>query len=604
MANPEEQGNQYQAWWAADCKAARHERVFEAVRAIQRDCRDYYEEVRLYESLHGVRDESRSPLWFLRGGRLRCNLAKSVVETAVSKIGSKTPKAMFLTKKGSYKARKNGARMTDAVEAVKMAAGYPQLSRRAFQNACVSGDGWVKWVPVKDHKGARVEAMRVFPEEIVVDKAEGKHGGTPPNMYHVTSMSRAALKRQFPDKAKLIDDAPDRGHDEWNDLSSERFIKTVRVVHAMHLPVGGKGGLHVVALENGVLAEAEWIHDLHPVVRHTWAMPLRGYYGHGVVEEVAPYQYEINRLLWLITHSIELVSVPRVYVHAGTKLTLQHLNNEIGNIISYDGVEPPDFYSGRALDPEVYDHLKWLIMSVYEITGVSQMQATGRKPAGLDSGVALREFHDRETERFAAVAQAWEESHLQSARVIVALLDDLAGDGAVKINMRGDNAIEQVDWGEVRGEVDEYELRLYPTNLLPSTPAGQIQTAQELVGGGLLTPDTMRRVLSFPDLDAVLEDNDAPGDLLDAYIEAVFEGEEAEEPLAELIPPDLAASRARNAMARALSEGVPLDRVQIVNEWLINHIGSREAGPQQPQQPQQPTPGAQPPQPQAALMAG
>jgi hypothetical protein len=40
------------------------------------------------------------------------------------------------------------------------------------------------------------------------------------------------------------------------------------------------------------------------------------------------------------------------------------------------------------------------------------MSASSQKPAGLDSGVAIREFQDIETERFALVSQNYEDCYI------------------------------------------------------------------------------------------------------------------------------------------------------------------------------------------------
>jgi hypothetical protein len=46
----------------------------------------------------------------------------------------------------------------------------------------------------------------------------------------------------------------------------------------------------------------------------------------------------------------------------------------------------------QAMHPEVYNHLDRLYQRAYEISGISELSATGKKPAGLESGAALQDL--------------------------------------------------------------------------------------------------------------------------------------------------------------------------------------------------------------------
>jgi hypothetical protein len=44
------------------------------------------------------------------------------------------------------------------------------------------------------------------------------------------------------------------------------------------------------------------------------------------------------------------------------------------------------------MHPEVYSHMERLFGKAYEIAGISELSATGKKPPGLESGAALEDL--------------------------------------------------------------------------------------------------------------------------------------------------------------------------------------------------------------------
>ncbi|NIN93987.1 MAG: hypothetical protein GTN93_02720, partial [Anaerolineae bacterium] len=51
---------------------------------------------------------------------------------------------------------------------------------------------------------------------------------------------------------------------------------------------------------------------------------------------------------------------------------------------------------------------------------------------------------------------------------------------------------------------DQYEMQVYPTSLLPTTPAGKLATVTEMLDKGLIPKEHALKLLSFPDVEAVV----------------------------------------------------------------------------------------------------
>jgi hypothetical protein len=147
----------------------------------------------------------------------------------------------------------------------------------------------------------------------------------------------------------------------------------------------------------------------------------------------------------------------------------------------------------------VYSHLERLYQRAYEITGISQMSARGQKPAGLDSGRALREFQDIESERFVLVGQRWEQFFMDLARLVVETAKDIEG---YEVKARDEKGlIEKIKYDDVELEDDCYDLQVFPVSILPTTPAGRYEMVTDLARNALITPDQAKQLLHFPDVD-------------------------------------------------------------------------------------------------------
>ena len=150
----------------------------------------------------------------------------------------------------------------------------------------------------------------------------------------------------------------------------------------------------------------------------------------------------------------------------------------------------------------MFSHLDRLYNRAYEISGISQLSATSLKPAGLESGVALREYSDIETERFVIVGQAYESAFLEIARQMIDLAKDVSEEGKTyEVISYGDKEIEKIRWSDINLREDQYRMKVYPASLLPTTPAARLQTVIEMAQAGLIDKAETRSLLDFPDIE-------------------------------------------------------------------------------------------------------
>ena len=523
--------------------------------------------------------------------RVTFNIVKSVIDTVASKIAKNKPRISFLTEEGNFSLQERAKKLSKYVEGVFYDQDLYEKAQKMFISACVYGTGVLK-VYTEDSK---IKIENVFIHELRVDEVEGLYG-EPRQMHQTKFIDRAVLISQFPDKKDLILEA--------NPAEVERGGKTytadmIKVTESWHLPSSSSSndGKHAITIENGLLLKEDYIKSYFPFIIFRWDNRLAGWHGEGLAEQLIGIQIEINKLLKNIQKAQHLIAVPRVAIDQSSKISASTVTNEIGAIFKYAG-KAPNFFTPQAMNAEVYNHLKWLINSAYEVSGVSQLSATGKKPAGLDAAVAIREVQDIETERFAIVAQRYEQVFLNLAEVIIDVSRDMYKDNKqLKVKVQSSKFIETIDWKDVDLDDSKFVLKLWPVSLLPNSPAGKLQKVQELLQAGLIPQEMALSLLDFPDLDKAQSLELASLKLAEKQLSMIIEKGEytSPEPQQGL---ELAKKLAQQEYLRQKLNNLPEDRLEL----LLRYIDDVERLIKQAQAPaeQAPAPEAMPPAPEAS----
>lgn len=504
-----------------------------------------------------------------RDGRMKLNVAKAVVDTATSRIAKTRPRATFLTSGGNHSLRKKAQGMERFVSAVMRNNQMIERSPRVFVDSTVGGTGC--WAVLK-HCG-EIKIERVYTGEIIVDAAESMYGD-PRNMYRIQYVDRNVLIAMFPEHKAQIKKADNRLVSEEGDYPVyDSTADQVQVVTGYHLPSGkDKGdGRICIAISGATLSDDEWNHDWFPFVFLRWTDRQLGFWGNGAIDEIRGIQTEISRLLNLIAKSQRRLGVPWILKEEGSKVENAHLDNAIGTIVSYRGT-PPIVQANNSVAPDWIAQLNWLYQRAFEITGVSAPSSSGVMPAGLTSGVAIREWSDVETARFSIVAQQYEQAHVELAKRIVALGKELSEtDSKFHIVASKDKyTVETIKWSEIEMPEDSYTIEVFPTSSLPSHPAGRLAAVQELINAGMITPERGKQMLGFPDLEEEESLDRAARDAIDMAVESMLDKGIyiGPEPFDDL---ELAMKVVQSNYNKARQRGdVPDERLQLLRNYLTS----------------------------------
>lgn len=427
--------------------------------------------------------------------RITLNVVQSMVDTVVSKIGKNKPRPYFLTDGGDFTLQQKAEKLTQFVEGQFYSCDFYEKAQQAFKDACIFGTGAVKIY----REGDKIKAERTFIDEISVDDTEAYYG-KPRQLHQKKWIHKDVLASIFPQHKSAIESAVSDSYQVENKQS--RKGEMLLVIESWKLPSSEKStdGKHTICIENKTLFEEKYTKDYFPFVFFRWNLKPLGFFGQGIAEQLTGLQLEINKLLKTIQVSMHLVSVPKILIEASSKIVTAHLDNRIGGVIKYAGTKP-EYGPLGAIPAELFAHLDRLYSRAYEIVGISQLAAQAQKPAGLNSGKAMRTFNDLESERFMEVAQRRENAFLDASKIMIDYAKDIASETEnYEVKTAGSSFLKTIKWADVQLEEDQYIMQAFPTNALSQTPSARMQEVTEYIQAGFMEKEDGMALLDFPDL--------------------------------------------------------------------------------------------------------
>lgn len=511
-----------------------------------------------YSKVEGIEDD-----------RITLNICKNMVNAVTSRITKQRVRVNILTDGEDYTVQRRAKLLEQFVDGQFYRTKFRNKAVDAFRDAAIYGTGFLKVFP----KNGQIAVEHVPPWLLSVDENEALMGD-PRNLFERRYIDKHVLLETFakdkPELQRKINEIKVHVTDE-EDFGRDSTSDQVLVTEAWHLPSGPEAGdgRHVICVDNATLLDEEWKYDHFPYVSIRWSKSPHGYFGMGLISELLGIHAEIQKLLRQIQQAHHLCGWPRVFVPRTARIIKQQLNNQIGAIIDYDGPTPPTQASFPVVPSEIYSHLQFLIKNAYEVAGISQLTATSSKPAGIDSGVALRTLQDVQSDRFADVARAFEDLHVQAAELMIELGRDLGkSDSNFAVKAIGKEDLKEIKWDEAVLEMEQYVVQCFPTSMLPQEPAGRLSFVNDLAAILKLDPVQTASLLDFPDVKTTIKRATVARDIVDFNIESILqEGIYIEpQPFEDL---KYAQARCQQEINRLRKQhSVPMDTVEMLHRYI------------------------------------
>lgn len=448
------------------------------------------------------------------------NLVQSCVDTLVSRISQNRPSPVFLTDGSDYKERRLAKQLNNFIQGEFYQTKTYEKGTVILRDALVEGTGIAHVFETEDE---RVGVERVLETELAIDPNEAIYG-EPRTLYRFKLIDRAVLMETFPSYKSQIE-AAERATIDNSAESSKSISDLVLVVEAWRLRSGQKAtdGRHVIACSGGTILDEQWDKERFPFAFLNYSPRLLGFWAQGLAEQLTGTQMEINSLLFTIHRAIKLVGVPRVFVEQGSKVSKAAFNNDIGTIITYSGTKPV-YEVANCVPQELYAQLQRLIEYGYQQCGVSALQASSQKPAGLNSGEAIRSYDDIATDRFSTLSRRYDNFFIDLAYLITDQAKDIAErTGKYQTVYPGKNGTKTIDLPKMQLIKDPFVIQCFNMSSLPRDPAGRMQKVVEMIQGGMITIKEGRRLLDYPDLEQVEKLANASEERIYQYLDMIVE---------------------------------------------------------------------------------
>ncbi len=591
-------------WWLADRDAHKHAMAscdFIADREAWRFA-DMLTSWRLYDGRKwaSLRRMGRARRCLENGDDLmRYNVVSAVVDTITAKLVKSLPAPEFVTNGADYKIRRATKKRNKFAKGVLHASGFYKALPEVIKEGVACGTSALKFCV----EGNEIRSERVLMWELHVPPWEAERG-SPRTLYQRTAIDRQALLERFGSgdgktariaaiqasakSDRVVADASIGSYD----LDMEG-ADTIVVVESWHLGCDGEAGRHIIACEGGTLLDEAWSAPRFPFAFFRWEVPPTGFWGRGGALRMYGLQYEINSLLQCIQANTRLHATPTTFVDSQSAIVEEQLTNQPGNIVRIvNGANLPMRPAPPIMPAEVYSQVQERIRWAYEIMGVSQLSASSSKPAGLDAAVALREFHDIESERFIVPGRRVEDFTIQAAHVCIDLANTIRGYEVDTMERKGNR---RVKWSDLKLAEKDFTLQCFPVAMLPQSPPARRQAVQEFMQAGMISPEKARDLLDMPDLEEDTTLTTAALDYVRHQIDLILDGEgfQTIEPRVNL---SQAVEYATACYLKERADGAPEDLLEELRRYisqatdLANRAAQAAAPP--PAQPMMAPPGA------------
>lgn len=548
-------------------------------------------------------------------GRMHVNAIAGAVDTVSAQIATTDIRATFDTDGANWSEQRRARHREWYAEAIGKLLDVGTKCQHGFKTGAATKGTAVNKVYIDAFDRICVDSVKI--DDIVVDELECRNG-PPRQMHHRIPIDKESLKAQFPGSEKEIEAASGTLSSNPRMWAGYRPLQRneVMVLESWRLPLGVQGhdrykpGRHTIVIDGVDLLDEEYHKPFFPFAVMFWETPAEGWYGIGLVERNAGTQRALNRRNLQIERQNDQNAFPTTWVPlADASLRNQALTqNGIGTVAVFKGSQPPTTVTPQAVAPQTYEDADRLEAKIFQNSGVSRMASQSVKPAGLETGVALREYRDQTTQRFARQEKAYERFYLDTIVLVLDCCKDL-GTKAPRIMRKTRFGGKELSWAKV--DMNDVRITIGAASTLPRTRAGRMQTVVEWAQAGIISQDDAKRLLEHPDLERAMSLYTAAVENVEYCLEEIADGNVVmPEPFMNL---KLLVWRAQQEYLNWSADGAPEDilenlRALIVQAaWMAsggdaaanqNAIGPDQSMPQMAGQPPMGPAGA-PPLPEA-----
>lgn len=451
---------------------------------------DYLSEYELYRSRNNLRQS-----W---------NLLRVCVDGHYNRIARIKPRVSFLTKGDKADLHQTAQRADDWVLSFFLDSDIYEPSQSSYKDGLHSNKGVFKFFPKRMNE--TFGTKRVSPFCIAVEKPyqgdiardEILEWGC---YYHYDIKEMIKMNAPKSMKTEMLKEF-EKAHGK---ISTKKiFVKEI-------YKAGKKSALFT---DRCVISYEDWPYPWIPYLFQDWDKKVNGFSSTGVAEIVTPTQNKINGMLYRIDLNTEFFTNPYVILPRNSQFS--EMDNGFGRFYeaNLQGNEfKPHHVTPPIMHPQVFEHLKDTYEMGLRTARLSDLQAEGRIPKGLNegSGKALQYYNDIDNSRFFVNISQYERNFIFLAKRVLEWGCDIYP------QMKVFSEIKKVGKNRFFRKANRWT-----GNLLPETPAGRFDVLSQLVTLQIIKPEKFMELLDAPDISGFLRSESSRITAIEKMLEENF----------------------------------------------------------------------------------
>lgn len=450
--------------------------------------------------------------------KTRYNIIKEMVDTGVAVICAARTLPYAQPRGADWTKRRKCAKFNRTLQQQFNSIGVFNESQSVIRDAVIGGLGTLKFFPDPTKPGGTVGCERRIPLSGVWDPTEAADGNLT-QYFDIRLVNRDQLVSLYPNKYdKIVAAAAPSALDiqdfqlKYGGARSNQVV----VIEAWKLPASvnddgeAQGGRHGVYVSTGELYEEDWCSPRLPFAfMHGWYPKQLGFVGTSITEIVEPAQYLIESHQDFTEACQKLGSKPQAWIKRGSKVEPEQITNEGMSLNLYDGDQPPTFFTFDATPHDLESAVQIIREQVRSMLGFSELQTSGSKPDGLNSGAALGAMEDIQSKRHVVNIRWVEQYYLDCGWALIDANNQLAEDEPgffIDSESRGE-WLETSAWKEIRLDEDDARIAVLPMAAMMGSPSAFYQRLAEWEQQGRVSSQTAALLESMPDVEGQAEDD-------------------------------------------------------------------------------------------------
>lgn len=400
----------------------------------------------------------------------KLNVIKSAVDAVVSKISTAHCRPFVNTVKGSFKTIQICKQLQVFFDYFYDEKNVQSKMVEALRDACTFDSGFV-----------------------YLDEVDGSVQSVQPWNFYTRQTEKNNFKScyiEFPNHS--IDGLKDNDYELLTSAEKKSLYATIGYFY------DSRTMTKAVLVNRQIREITELRSNVIPVVPIYYTLPIVGTSALSITDMLKGVQIEIDQLMQRISEASVLNPGMTIFMSNANGVKVGQLNNKIGNIVQYQsaqGSAPIEVATPNFISNEYIQLLDNLIEKAYNMVGISQLSAQGKKPSGLDSGVALATQADIESDRFQVLLDQYIRAYTELAKISIKVFE------ANKDIIEPNRYNLRLTWKEVDKEYDKMRIQFSAADSLSKDPSEKLKQLQTLAQAGIIPATQIASLLELPDIN-------------------------------------------------------------------------------------------------------